>query len=75
MKFTDLQFLNHGFSLEREDGLHVFFPYSKFDFLIADPHTFKMRLEIKKHGTFTRDYETYDALKKDADRLVGKGKE
>lgn len=74
MKFTDIQFLKHVFSLSREDGMQIYFPYSKFDFLIADPNTFKLRLEIKKHGAFTREYESYEKMKQDADKLVGKGK-
>lgn len=74
MKFTDIQFHKHVFALTREDGVQIYFPYSKFDFLTADPNTFKLRLEIKKHGAFYKDYPSFEKMKNDADRLSGKGK-
>lgn len=74
MKFTNLEFYPAGFSLTREDNIQIFFPYSKYDCLTADPSTGKMRLEIKKYGAFTRDYDSVEQMNKDAQLLLNKGR-
>jgi hypothetical protein len=74
MKFTDLEFYSAGFSLKREDGIQLYFPYTKYDCHTADPNTGKMRLEIKKLGAFTRDYDSIELMNRDSKLLLNKGK-
>ncbi len=74
MNFKDIQFMKNGFALTREDSIEIFFPYSKFEFLTLDPAKFRLRIEMKKHGAFIRDYPSYEAARVDGDRLIGAGK-
>lgn len=74
MKFTNLEFYSAGFSLTREDSIQLFFPYSKYDCHTADPSTGKMRLEVKKYGAFTRDYDSIELMNRDSKLLLNKGK-
>lgn len=74
MKFINLDFFSAGFSIEREDGIVLYFPYTKYDCHTADPNTGKMRLEIKKLGGFTRDYDSIELMHRDSKLLLNKGK-
>ena len=74
MNFKDIQFMKNGFSLTREDSIEIFFPYSKFEFITLDPEKFRLRIEIKKHGAFTREYPSCAEARADGDRLIGAGK-
>lgn len=74
MNFTDIEFYSNGFSLTREDNQQIVFPYSKLDYIIQDPATGKLRIEVKKHGAFIRLYENETQRKKDANLLIGKGR-
>ena len=73
MRFIYLEFNKNYFILTREDNQKICFPYSKIDHLISDNATGKLRIEIRKYGTFFRDYESTEELVKDSLRLMAKG--
>lgn len=74
MIFTDVTFCSHGFSLTREDQIQVLFPYTKVDYVTVEKATGTMKIEVKRHGSFIRHYTDVDAMMKDADKLLAKGK-
>jgi len=73
MRFIYLEFNRNYFILTREDNQKICFPYSKIDHLISDNATGKLRIEIRKYGTFFRDYDSTEELVKDSLRLMAKG--
>jgi len=73
MRFVDLEFNKNYFILTREDFQKVCFPYTKVDYINYDASSGKLRIEVKKQGSFYRDYESTDALNRDALKLMAKG--
>lgn len=74
MRFVEIDFSKNFFILTREDFQKISFPYSTIEYLLADPVTGKMRIEVKKHGQFWRDYENPKELTEDFNLLMAKGK-
>ena len=73
MRFIYLEFNKNYFILTREDNQKVCFPYAKIDHLVSDNATGKLRIEIKKYGSFDRIYDSTEELVKDSLRLMAKG--
>jgi hypothetical protein len=73
MRFIDLEFNKNYFILTREDFQKVCFPYAKIDYITCDSNAGRLRIEVKKQASFYRDYESVDALNRDALKLMAKG--
>ncbi len=74
MKFVDVEFGKIYFVLTREDSQKVSFPYSKIDFIIADENACRLRLEVRKQGSFFGDYSTLEKMKNHHKLLMNKGR-
>lgn len=73
MRFVDLEFNKNYFILTREDFQKVSFPYSKIDYISCDSNAGRLRIEVKKQGSFYRDYEKVENLDRDHLKLMAKG--
>lgn len=74
MNFLELNCRSSGFTLVREDGLHVFLPYSAIERVLYNPSSLILHIDAKKHGSFIKTYPNEEELKHDFIRITAKGK-